>query len=237
MRYAQERSPASRLQQPPPAAAAPKELASTFALQRPSADVFDLLWGGSSAAAAAAAPPPSTRAAVQRCSSRMALSLAPGTPTTFAGALQPGAAQARVVTEAAPPFRVVHVGAACPQTRPHVNAAWERLCGWRAADVAAAGGTLAVIQGPATDPAALAHIRAAALAGARAQVVCVNYRRGGEPFVNRLQVSPLLDGSSAVSHLLGVLAEAPEEAWRLGGVAGAGAEAAAAQGAGSGGRE
>jgi len=47
----------------------------------------------------------------------------PGTPTTYAGALQ-HSSQVRVLTEPTWPFRVVHV-----------NRAWEQLCGWRAAEV------------------------------------------------------------------------------------------------------
>jgi hypothetical protein len=170
----------------------------------------------------------STREAVARCASRLTFSLAPGTPTTYAGALEPSSQvsahplvagarigfatcmhrhastgvcsaartmaalgcaslsvecsnatlphgpptltpitspvhQARVVTEPHPPFRVVHV-----------NRAWEQLCLWRASDVL--GQTLAVLQGPDTDPQALAQVRGAALNCARTQVTCVNYR-------------------------------------------------------------
>lgn len=157
---------------------------------------------GGCAFAAAAAPNPaatatpsaaaSARLEVARCASRLAVPLAPGTPSTFAGALAPSATQARVITEVAPPFRVVRV-----------NAAWEQLCGWRAADVE--GRTMALVQCADTDRAALRAVRDAALSGARARVTVVNRRRDGSRFVNAVTVSPLYDGAGAVSHLLGVV--------------------------------
>lgn len=133
----------------------------------------------------------SLREAVQRCASRLALNLAPGTPCSYEGALQPSS-QARVVTEPHHPFRVIHV-----------NRAWEQLCGWRASEVQ--GKTMAILQGRDTDPEVLRQVRATADSASRVQVLCVNYRKDGSKFLNRLQVSPLYDRSGRVSHLLGVL--------------------------------
>lgn len=119
--------------------------------------------------------------------------LAPGTPSTLAGALASEPSdQARVVTEPYPPFTVVRV-----------NGAWERLCGWSAEEVE--GRTMALLQGPETDRSLLREVRDAASRGARARVVTVNYAKDGRPFLNALQVSPLYDGCGRVSHLLGVL--------------------------------
>jgi len=89
---------------------------------------------------------------------------------------------------------------------------------------------------------AVKQVKDAALSGARTEVVCVNYRRDGSKFVNRLQVSPLYDYCGKVSHLLGVLTPAPEARWRIeaqqrmmtdGGSEGAGAGAGQQQLSGS----
>ncbi len=107
---------------------------------------------------------------------------------------------------------------------PHTH----KQCGWRAAEVQ--GSTLALLQGPETDPLALKQIKAAATLGARGEAVCVNYRRDGSSFVNRLQLSPLYDCAGRVSHMLGVLTAAPEAAWRIDAQRRAASAAAAAAG-------
>ncbi|KIZ06113.1 hypothetical protein MNEG_1851 [Monoraphidium neglectum] len=134
---------------------------------------------------------PSVRGAIRRCASRLMFGLAPGTPVSVEGALQPSG-QARVVTEATYPYRVVHA-----------NEAFQRASGWAPSE--AHGAPLPVLlKGPETDPAALNQIQEAAAARARTCVVCVTYRKDGSSFLNHLQLSPLYDTVGHVSHLLAV---------------------------------
>jgi PAS domain S-box-containing protein len=65
-----------------------------------------------------------------------------------------------------------------------------------------------LLQGPATDVAALDRLRTALKQGQSISVDLVNYRKNGEPFGNRLRVDPILiDGE--LRYFLGVLHELP----------------------------
>jgi phosphoserine phosphatase RsbU/P len=60
------------------------------------------------------------------------------------------------------------------------------------------------LQGPDTDPTAMAEIRAA-LAEARPCVVeILNYRKDGSSFWNRLSITPVRDGAGNLTHFIGV---------------------------------
>ena len=70
----------------------------------------------------------------------------------------------------------------------YVNEGFERVTGYPAAEVL--GRNCRFLQGPDTDPAAVAEIRAA-VAGERECVVeILNYRKDGTPFWNRLSITP-----------------------------------------------
>ncbi|KAF8073144.1 Blue-light-activated histidine kinase [Scenedesmus sp. PABB004] len=110
--------------------------------------------------------------------------------------------QARIITEAAPPFRVVHA-----------NAAWSRLCGYAAEEAIGQEG-LGFMQGEATDRVAVRRINAGVAGGERLDVTLVNYKKDGTPFLNRLRITPLRSRSGEYTHMLGLLEEVPgAQAW------------------------
>ncbi|KIZ00381.1 hypothetical protein MNEG_7580 [Monoraphidium neglectum] len=151
--------------------------------------------GESSGGAAADARAPSLRETVARCSQRLTQGpdgLADGTPVTYERALE-ASSQARVISEPRPPFRVVAV-----------SREFERLSGWRAAEVR--GLALAeLLQGGAAAPETLRGIRSAAATYERVTLACVHARKDGSAVPARLAVSPLFDGHGHVTHLLGVV--------------------------------
>lgn len=98
----------------------------------------------------------------------------------------------RIITEAVPPFRIVHV-----------NRAWEKLCGMSARDTL--GNTLSLIQGEATDKKELAKLTSRLTQGQYATSMLLNYKKSGEPFINFLQVSPVLDEQGYVTYFMGQL--------------------------------
>ena len=63
------------------------------------------------------------------------------------------------------------------------------------------------LQGPDTCPDATARLRRAIKAGASETVDLLNYRKSGEPFMNRLLVAPIFDGHGEVAAFIGVQQE------------------------------
>jgi len=116
-------------------------------------------------------------------------------PTTYESAtslfLDP---RAIVVTEPTAPFRIVSV-----------NAAWERLCGFKQSECY--GKTLKCIQGPETSSDAITALMSQALKGEEAGTVLTNYTKSGQKFRNRLKVGPLKSDNEIVTHFVGVLAD------------------------------
>jgi PAS domain S-box-containing protein len=77
--------------------------------------------------------------------------------------------EARVVTQAAPPWRIVHI-----------SKAWSELTGWRFTEVV--GRTCALLQGEGTDVAGLAELHTALSVHEHASTTLINYTRDGMPF-------------------------------------------------------
>jgi PAS domain S-box-containing protein len=109
----------------------------------------------------------------------------------FEVATQP-CSEARVLTEARAPFRIL-----C------VNDAWQAMCGFTSSEVV--GQTMTVIQGKRTDRTALAFLGSRLVNGQHCSVILCNYKRSGEPFINFLQVSPVVDAAGYVTHFIGQL--------------------------------
>ncbi len=86
-----------------------------------------------------------------------------------------------------------------------VNPAFEHTTGYPSAAVI--GRNCRFLQGPGTDRAAVARVRAALDAGQPVEEVLLNYRADGEAFYNALTISPLLDGTGALTHYVGVQAD------------------------------
>ena len=72
----------------------------------------------------------------------------------------------------------------------YINAAFESLTGYAAADVL--GRNCRFLQGPKTDSDDIARLRTAIAGRRRVAVDLLNYRRDGSPFWNRLRVAPVL---------------------------------------------
>ncbi|RZS87563.1 PAS domain S-box-containing protein [Motilibacter rhizosphaerae] len=86
-----------------------------------------------------------------------------------------------------------------------VNPAFLGTTGYTQEDVL--GHNCRFLQGPDTDPAAVAELRHAVRAGEPAQVVLLNYRKDGSAFWNEVSLSPVFDGLGALTHFVGVQAD------------------------------
>lgn len=87
--------------------------------------------------------------------------------------------EARVITTATSPFRIVYV-----------NQAWTELCGFKSSE--AVGGSLRMLQGPATDMGAIHQLMGEIGRGHAAAATLTNQRKDGTLFKNHLRVFPLV---------------------------------------------
>ena len=83
-----------------------------------------------------------------------------------------------------------------------VNPGFERLTGYRAVEVI--GRNCRFLQGPETDPNAVAAIRAAIAAGEGITTRLLNYRKDGTPFWNELILSPIVDQTGTPGRYVGI---------------------------------
>ena len=86
-----------------------------------------------------------------------------------------------------------------------VSTAFQRIMGYGADEVL--GRNCRFLQGPDTCPEAVGKMRRAIKAGVSETVDLLNYRKSGEPFINRVLISPLYDGHGEVAAFLGVQQE------------------------------
>jgi PAS domain S-box-containing protein len=84
----------------------------------------------------------------------------------------------------------------------YANEGFERLTGYPVAEVL--GRNCRFLQGPDTDPGAVAEIRAAITDQRECVVEILNYRRNGCAFWNRLSITPVRDATGAVTHYIGI---------------------------------
>ncbi|HMB04110.1 MAG TPA: PAS domain S-box protein [Isosphaeraceae bacterium] len=84
----------------------------------------------------------------------------------------------------------------------YVNPAFEQITGYPGEE--ALGRNCRFLQGPETDPAAVAAVRAAIRGRRECSVELLNYRKDGTPFWNALAISPVQDGAGRVTHFVGV---------------------------------
>jgi PAS domain S-box-containing protein len=89
-----------------------------------------------------------------------------------------------------------------------VNPSFTRVTGYEADEVV--GRNCRFLQGPATDPAAVARIRAAIQEGRTHTTTLLNYRKDGTAFWNQLSISPVFDGSGALVSFVGVQTDVTE---------------------------
>jgi PAS domain S-box-containing protein len=108
---------------------------------------------------------------------------------------------------------VVAAGLSFTITDPHqpdnplvfVNPAFERTTGYGYGE--AVGSNCRFLQGPATDPAAVAEVRRLLREQEHGTVTLLNYRKDGTAFWNELSLSPVYDGAGALTHFVGIQAD------------------------------
>jgi PAS domain S-box-containing protein len=83
-----------------------------------------------------------------------------------------------------------------------VSPSFEQLTGYTSAEVL--GHNCRILQGPDTDPADVARLRAGLEAGENVSVTLLNYRHDGSAFYNHLVVSPVFDAHGALTHRVSV---------------------------------
>jgi PAS domain S-box-containing protein len=89
-----------------------------------------------------------------------------------------------------------------------VNPSFTRVTGYEAAE--AVGRNCRFLQGPATDPAAVAEIRTALEERRTVTTTLLNYRKDGTAFWNQLSVSPVFDGEGELVSFVGVQGDVTE---------------------------
>jgi PAS domain S-box-containing protein len=89
-----------------------------------------------------------------------------------------------------------------------VNPAFTRITGYTLAEVY--GRNCRLLQGPETDLATCAEIRASLEQERECQVLIKNYRKDGMPFWNELTITPVRDALGQLTHFVGVLLDVTE---------------------------
>lgn len=84
----------------------------------------------------------------------------------------------------------------------YVNLAFEKLTQYSSSEVI--GRNCRFLQGPETDLAIVAEIRAAVREGRSTSVEILNYRRDGSTFWNLLSITPVRDAQGTITHFVGV---------------------------------
>ena len=97
-----------------------------------------------------------------------------------------------------------------------VNDAFCRLSGYAREEVL--GRNCRFLQGPTTDPAAVAQVRAAVRAAEPLEIDIRNHRKNGEPFWNRLLLAPIRDATGALAYYLASQVDVTLERERLAGL-------------------
>lgn len=95
----------------------------------------------------------------------------------------------------------------CDVRRPdapliYVNKGFENLTGYRPDEVV--GRNCRMLQGPGTDPKAIEAIREAIASGSSLLLDVLNYRKDGQPFLNRLSLRPVRRGDGELTHYVGI---------------------------------
>lgn len=90
----------------------------------------------------------------------------------------------------------------------YVNPAFERLTGYRAAEVL--GHNCRFLHGEDTQQEGLAVVRSALKTGASCITTLRNYRKDGSLFWNELRLAPIRDARGRISHIVGTLSDVTE---------------------------
>ena len=126
----------------------------------------------------------------------------PGEPPGFLLDALRAAPVLQAAVAAAPTGMVI-----CDPTLPdcpivYANPAFHRITGYPPEE--SLGRNCRFLQGPGTDPAAIAAIRTAIAEARTVDVRMVNYRRDGRRFVNELRISPVFGADGALQYIFGI---------------------------------
>jgi PAS domain S-box-containing protein len=91
----------------------------------------------------------------------------------------------------------------------YANRAFETITGYRRDEVV--GRNCRFLQGPETDPAAVAAVRKALQTGRACAVDLFNYRKDGTCFWNALTIAPVRDEAGRVTHFVGTQSDVTEQ--------------------------
>lgn len=91
----------------------------------------------------------------------------------------------------------------------YANRGFERLTGYSVEDTV--GRNCRFLQGADTDPVTVDRIRKGIHEGQNTTVEILNYRKDGEPFWNRLSVTPVRDSSGRITHFIGVQSDISDQ--------------------------
>ena len=91
----------------------------------------------------------------------------------------------------------------------YVNPAFERMTGWTQRQIL--GQSCAVLQGPRTDPDAIAELSSALAEGREVTVTLLNHRRDGSSFWNRVSLSPVREPDGSLRNVIAVLVDVTAE--------------------------
>ena len=97
-----------------------------------------------------------------------------------------------------------------PYAITHVNKPWEEMCGYT--HEAVEGLTNAILHGPETDRELLEEMMSQVRQGKAASGRLVNYKKGGERFVNDLTIEPIHNDKSELEQFMAILREVPDDA-------------------------
>ncbi|THF68403.1 diguanylate cyclase [Deinococcus sp. Arct2-2] len=90
----------------------------------------------------------------------------------------------------------------------YCNPAFERLTGYTLSEIV--GHNCRFLQGEGTDPEAIHQMRTAFDAGAAIDLVVLNYKKGGTPFWNALNIGPIHNAEGTLTHFIGVQTDVTE---------------------------
>eukprot|EP00327_Prymnesium_parvum_P016151 CAMPEP_0113234096 /NCGR_PEP_ID=MMETSP0008_2-20120614/2836_1 /TAXON_ID=97485 /ORGANISM="Prymnesium parvum" /LENGTH=599 /DNA_ID=CAMNT_0000080925 /DNA_START=55 /DNA_END=1854 /DNA_ORIENTATION=- /assembly_acc=CAM_ASM_000153 len=100
---------------------------------------------------------------------------------------------------------IIFTEARAPYKITHVNKAWCDMCGYSMEEIE--GATNAILQGPDTDMSVVADLMDCVRRSEPGMATLYNYKKGGERFVNQVQVEPVYDEDNTITQFMAILHE------------------------------